>query len=208
MADKPLSGLPLLTSAELTADMLVYLAIPVGTDQYDSRATTLGDLKTFVNTDPTVVPSSVPWRGCRVRLTSDDTGVVTDSAISWDAASPNTDSIWAIGTPTRLTVPAGVTKVRLIWGLDYEPLSVVGSVNGYLRKNGSSLAAPDAAARPNWRSGTTGFTTNTHMGISGAISVTAGDYFELVTSFSMAGQDQIIANTRTFLELEVLEASV
>jgi hypothetical protein len=65
-----------------------------------------------VTTTGTVSPT---WKGARVgRDTTAFTMTAgTDMAVQWNASRIDTNSFWAAGTPSRLTIPAGVTKVRL-----------------------------------------------------------------------------------------------
>jgi hypothetical protein len=60
------------------------------------------------------------FRGAIVKLTAaepvaDSTGV----AVPWDAIVYDTDAFWDSGDPTRLTIPAGVTEVRLKGNIDW-----------------------------------------------------------------------------------------
>lgn len=208
MADKTLFDLPPLESPGLSGDMILYLVDADESPAGDSRKVTLAELKTFINTDPTVVPSSVPWRGARVYLTSNDTGISTGYIIPWDAEAEDTDGFWSIGAPTRLTIPAGITKVRLRWSVRFEGLGAAGSVAASLRKNGVSLAQPDHYTFNSYRQDTTGFTSNRSPGWTSTIDVAQNDYFEVAAEFSMTGQDQVLADVATFFEIEVIEASI
>jgi hypothetical protein len=40
-------------------------------------------------------------------------------AIPWDATVYDTDAFWSAGNPARLTVPAGISKVRLKGNIDW-----------------------------------------------------------------------------------------
>ena len=202
MADKDLTALS--SVGALGGTELFYVVDADG----NSRKLTLADLKTFINTDPTVVPSSQPWRGCRAYRTSNTTGVTTGSAISWNASTLDTDSIWSSGAASRLTVPSGVTKVRLFWSVAYEALLTAGSVFARPQKNGAAFGTTEHYGSDIGRQGTTGFNDNTSHGFSGVLSVVGGDYFELLAIFSMTGQDQIISERRTWFEMEIIEASV
>jgi len=54
------------------------------------------------------------FRGAMVRLTATEpVAASTDAVIPWDAIVYATDTFWSAGNPTRLTVSAGVSKVRL-----------------------------------------------------------------------------------------------
>jgi hypothetical protein len=185
-----------------------------GTEQFhivdasgNSRRLTMADLKVFVNTDPSIVPSSQPFRGARAYRTTDATGVASGTAIVWQAEAYDTDGFWSVGAPTRITIPAGVTKVRLFWSVDYEVLTSAGTVGSFVRKNGTTLTAPDALGSSDARSGTIGANSNRSIGFTGVCSVASADYFELFASFDMANQDQVRAGSRSFFEIEVLEAT-
>lgn len=190
-----------LDSTELDATMGIYLVDPAN----GSRFVTLDELKTWINTDPTIVPSSEPWRGCRAYRTSDATSVASGAEIAWQAAAIDTDSIWSGGAPTRLTVPTGVTKIRLRWGVQMEALATAGQLISRVLKNTSGLSLSESCTLIAPRQSNTGFTNNYSGGYSGVLSVTAGDYFELEVVFSMTSQDQVLATNATYFELEIVE---
>ncbi len=188
--------------------MIMYVVDADGSPEGNSRKITLDDLKTFVNTDPTIVPSSEPWRGALLRLSANLTGLATDAVITWNTVVSDTDSFWSAGAPTRLTIPAGITKVRLHAGIAHEALATAGSVSAFFKKGGSFMGSPNMYSSSLSRQGTTGFTTNLSEARSVVLDVVAGNYFEVATVFSMAGQDQVLASVNTFFELEVIEASI
>lgn len=161
-------------------------------------------LKTFVNTDPSVVPSAVPFKGALVRRTSSLTSVTWPLLIPWQEAVYDTDDFWAGAAPSRLTVPAGVTKVRLTASVSFEGLATAGSVFAQFFRNGASLSP---GSGPTARQSNTGFSDNVLPLVSPVVNVTAGDYFEVRATVSMSGQDQILEDYRTWFALEVVEAS-
>ena len=114
--------------------------------------------------------------GARVTLTSaqsiaNDTG--TPYAVTWGAAQPNDLAIWSSGSNTRLTVPAGIYKVRV-----YANIVWYSNNTGYrillIQKNGSTIASVygNAVAQS--------------AGIidSGIIDVVPGDYFVIAVQQS------------------------
>lgn len=208
MANKQLYELTDIGSPGLSGDMIMYLVDADGSPEGDSRKVTLDELKTFINTDPTVVPSSVPWRGARVYRTTNLTGIPTGTAITWQASAIDTESIWSVGAPTRLTVPTGVTKVRLFGGAQFETGGTAGTVGLSINKGGSAMGAPNHYGRDTFRSGTTGFTTNRAHIFTSVLEVTAGQYFELLAQISMTGIDEVLASEATFFEMEILEATI
>ena len=118
---------------------------------------------------------------------------VTNTAISWDNVEINDSSIYAAGSPTRLTVPVGVTRVRLtlsvLWGLSNTGVRII-----YIRANSSTdiaydfrLAASESGAM-----------------ISRIIPVSAGDYFEAIVNHNAGAVMNIGGNNATVFSLEVL----
>jgi hypothetical protein len=54
------------------------------------------------------------FRGALVKLTTNEpVADSTDVAMPWDAIVYDTNTFWSAGNPTRLTVPSGISKVRL-----------------------------------------------------------------------------------------------
>lgn len=174
----------------------------------NAKKITLSDLAQWIITEESIVPDNLPWRGARVYLTSNKTSFASGTVISWDAAALDSDSIWSAGSPTRLTVPAGVSKVRLRGNLQYESLGVAGTVRTILLMNGSALVAPDHYAPITARQDATGLTGNWSMVVSGVIEVTPGDYFTLQGDISMTGNDTILASPTTWFEMEIVEADL
>ena len=55
--------------------------------------------------------------------------------IPWDATVYDTDAFWEAGNPTRLIVPAGITKVRLKGNLDWT-FGGAGHRHPWMHRNG------------------------------------------------------------------------
>lgn len=172
----------------------------------NSRKVTLATLKTFMNTDPTVVPSSEPFRGAlayrsSVLSVANNTGV----AIAWNAEDYDTDAIWSVGAPTRLTVPTGVTMVRLNCTLMF-PTATYGILSASIIKNGdtSSTSYPGQGGLRVQNDSVSAFV---RMGGSTAvISVTGGDYFEVrAVQVSGAARDLDI---NSWFSMEIVEATI
>lgn len=103
----------------------------------------------------------------------------TQTALSFDTAVYNDAGIWTGGSPTRLTVPAGVTRVRIHGNIRYYP-DATGNVNYqlYMKMNGAFFYGMPF----NQNMSNTG-NYNHSMNVStGIITVTGGQYFELYTS--------------------------
>lgn len=169
----------------------------------NTRYVTLDDLKTFFNTNPTVVPSSVSYRGAQVLRSSDQTGGAanTVNVIAWQTENRDTDGFWQVGAPTRFTIPNGITKIRLTLGIRY----VLASTNTATRqigfyKNGTLDHPGLCSTQANGLS--------MHLTcVTDVLDVVAGDYFEAWEWHSTSSQD-VNAHGRTFFALEVIEASV
>lgn len=167
---------------------------------------TLATLKTFINTDPSVVPSSNPWRGALVYKTS-AASVANNTAfnVPFDTENYDTDSIWSIGSPTRLTVPTGVTKVRLS-GLAYWP-AAAGSASISIIKNGAT-AADAYVGQGSFRVASASSSPLGPVRVqaqTAVISVTAGDYFEMRVVQIFGSTTNLEANS--WFQMEILEAS-
>lgn len=162
-------------------------------------------LKTFINTDPTIVPSSSPYKGALIRKTSNSTGLTFPVIIAWEEAVYDTNAFWTAGAPSRLTIPSGVSRIRLTGSVSFEGMSTAGSVFAQILKNN---VAQSPGSGFTFRQGSTGFSDNVIPIMSPVIDVIAGDYFEISTQVSMSAQDQITFGYRTWLNLEVVEHSL
>lgn len=171
----------------------------------NSRKLDLAALKTFINTDPTVVPSSEPWRGARVSRATDITGITWPLLIPWTVEDEDTDGFWSIGDPTKLVIPAGVTRVQLMGAVQMEALATAGSIYASITKNGGGTVTGSSVDHK--RQSSSGYNNNHIHLFTAPLAVTTGDYFELRINVSMTGQDQILAGGQTWFALSVIEAS-
>lgn len=199
MADQELGELP--AAGALDGTVLLYIVDQDG----NSRRVTLAELKTFVNTDPTIVPSSEPWRGARVRRSSNVTGITWPYIVSWNSEVEDTHGFWSAGAPTRLTVPAGVTRVRLRANVEIEGSANTGSMFLSILKNGAAFNGQGAIGN---RNSSTGFSSNVLHCHSWSDQCTNGDYYEVrINVNTLTGVDEVVAGTLTWFELEVVEHS-
>lgn len=167
----------------------------------NSRKMTLAALKTFINTDPTVVPASEPWLGARVKRTSDlalTNGALTP--ITWQAEDVDTSSFWTVGAPTRITIPVGVAKVRLTGSVRFST-GTTGIRQIILTKNGAAFAGEGSARDISSES------TQDMQVMSAVVDVTAGDYFEM-SALVGASSISVAATDRTWFQIEVIERTV
>jgi hypothetical protein len=181
-----------------------------GTEQFhlvdedgNSRKVTLEELKTYVNTNPTIVPSSEPWRGARAYRTADlSIANNTTTVVTWQAEDLDTDAIWSGGAPTRMTVPASVTKVRVTANIRWAA-NATGPRFAFFLKNGVTFRGCGMSVI-----GADTSTGHSQNIVSAVIEVTAGDYFE-VGVFQVSGGalnlDGLTRQEHNWFQLEVVE---
>lgn len=184
MADQKVSALQ--SVGAVTGDELIHLVV-----NGNSRKATLNTLLNAMAgvTVPSAVVSS--YRGCVARPgtpTIDNSGFSTPQWLTWLTSDVNWNNIWTYGSPTRLTVQAGTTKVNVRVSIPQAAAAISGEIMIY--KNGVKIAS------------NTGKTVETSV-----LNVTAGDYFEAVTSkytsFKGSGEPQ----SDYYFEMVVVEAS-
>lgn len=120
---------------------------------------------------------TVTYQGARVqRTTGQAIPAATLTTMSWQSPIIDTATIWSASNPTRLTVPAGVTRVALRGGVT---TTVAGATDiGFQRirrSNGDNVALTQYAAGG----------VNAVMD-SGPLNVVAGDYFEMQVQNNVA----------------------
>jgi hypothetical protein len=139
-------------------------------------------------------------RGALVgRTTTQSIANVTDTAVQFDQEQYDTDAIHDSATNnSRLTVPAGVTKVRLAANVEWDNLGAEAFRQMWLHKNGALF--PGSAKHINKES------TQGWMNVAtGAVEVTAGDYFELIVRQSSGSSINIVNSDNTWFSLEIVE---
>ena len=110
----------------------------------------------------------------------------TWTALTMANVEYDTDGFWDVANPTRFTVPAGVSRVKMYGGtrLDIDPNQNFVGVR--VSKNGVQLLPQIQAG---WSSNVTSARTFTPAIATPAISVAPGDYLE-VEAFHVAGSSQ------------------
>lgn len=116
----------------------------------------------------------LPYSGAKVSRAAGQTGVVSgvDAAISWTTEDWDEGAWFAAGSPTRLTVPADVTRIEAKFNISYAG-SAAGRRITRIRKNGATNVARDDR-HPVEASGP----GPTVVQISVDEDVVVGDYFE------------------------------
>jgi hypothetical protein len=155
-----------------------------------------------------ILPSTAArFRGALVYKSADQTAAnyTTATAVSFDAVSydnnTGTDiSLYSAGSPTVLTVPDGVSKVRISAHVYLTNFTASKFVAVYIYKNGvSTVYAGQGAAKVLVDA------TDADIGIvMPAISVVAGDYFEVY--LQVETDTSITVNSwRTWFAMEIVE---
>lgn len=140
-----------------------------------------------------------PFGGAMVELTSDLTSINPASVftIDWDAASYDTNSFWSATNPERLTIPSGVSKVKVGATIRVANLATGADFQLNLRVNGSvTKYAPNTSERYH----------DIDLGLvvsSGPLEVSAGDYITTVI-YSDDTSIDVTANRCNFW-IEVVE---
>lgn len=188
--------------ANVTINDLTLEASPVGTDEIEVQKASGGQPKKLTF-------NQIPWKGgALVELTSDQTNVAddTDEVVSWDQAEYDTDTFWAGGAPTRLTVPTGVTRVQVFGGILWSSEATsVGYRKAFVTKNGASTAQGLTADMVNGGSEFDAVTIVNSF-VTPPLIVAATDYFELVGRHTQgAATPDILSHVYTYLGIMILE---
>jgi hypothetical protein len=138
-------------------------------------------------------------RGALIRKTgtqSITTGTIT--ALTWGAATFDDAAVWSIVTPSRLTVPAGFSRVMIMAGVLWSP-----NVSGYrqldIRKNGALFTgSPGSTVQA--------ITTADNMAqnIVSWCAVTPGDYFEAYVYQTSGASLGIGTDSNSWFSIELL----
>lgn len=201
MANKTIADL--VAAGTITGDELIHL-IQSG----NSRKATLDQIAAaFVGLN-VGQGLAAQFRGALVGRTSELTDFTLPLLVPWQVAEYDTDGFWNAGATTRLTVPAGVQKVRFAGQVTITSSATAHGCYLSLTKNGS----PDFRGNPvsAVRQGSTGSTTNTYaLPACPAIPVVAGDYFELRLHLSgqAAAMNDVLVGNYSWFAVEVVQAT-
>lgn len=148
-------------------------------------------------------------KGARTQINAAATKTIADAtptAVIWDGIQFDDLSFWAAGSPTRITIPTGVTRVRLNAGVRWTA-SGTGERKLKIRSQNGPYGANAVWAADDRPSDATGDSTVT----TGAIDVVAGMYFEAVVEQNSGGpldlETTAAENFANFLSVEVLKQS-
>ncbi|MEK2644200.1 beta strand repeat-containing protein [Bdellovibrio sp. BCCA] len=150
--------------------------------------------------DTTTQTTAYPGAAKRALLALNaGTSATAVSPVSWNVATYDTGGFWSAGSPTRLTIPAGVTLVRLCGNAyGYFAPGSSGMIGSGIHKNGA-FAAGLPHTLTEGHTATTPYITNF---CSSPVAVTAGDYFEMTFGPNGAGTVTIPNDVRTWFSIE------
>lgn len=187
-ADAKVSALPAITALTTSDEILV-------NDGGVSKRITAADAGLFPK------PAAASFRGALVHNSVDHT-VPNNSvtALGFDTESYDTDGIHDnVTNNSRLTVTAGVTKVRLSGNLQWDSDSTSGARGLRIYKNG----APFSPGQPDVFHSASAFDWILNLS-SAALTVVEGDYFELM-GYHVAGNNLNDNFLLTWFAMEILE---
>ena len=141
------------------------------------------------------------FRGASARLTADESVANnTTTAIPWDSTVEDVGGFWSALNPTRLTVPTGVTWVRVTGNATWDS-NTSGKRIAWVDKNGVPFVGrPVVEQQAVSSSG-----SNTRQNLtSGPISVIAGDYFEMKVFQNSGGSRSVLTGNDSWLTIEAL----
>ncbi len=146
-----------------------------------------------------IIPSGggAAHRGAVTKLTSSQAITLAGAVqpVAFDAVSYDTDTFWSGASATRLTVPAGVTKVQLSGSVRWDSGTEVRTAQITMNGDDASPNPGEPMTREDIGRGEMALSTS-------VLEVIAGDYFELEVA-SSADTNLIAANT--WLSIEVIE---
>lgn len=164
---------------------------------------TLSELAQWIRTAESIVPASEPFEGVLLERTSTLAGVTFPISLPWQVALYDTMGFWSLAAPSRITIPAGVSKGRLIGAAAFNSAAQSGSLFCSIHRNAAPMLH---CLQQNIRESTAGFATNTTWSWTPVIPVTPGEFFELrVNRASMFSVQDLLHEASTFFAFEVVE---
>lgn len=171
--------------------------------------TTLDDLSDAVITSPAtgdkLAYNGTNWvnqafRGAQVH-TSANVSIPdsTSTAVAFNTEDYDTSTIHDnVTNNTRLTVPSGVTKIRLSAGVKWAN-NATGRRSIVLNKNGAAFQGQGAMTVD------AGASINHELNVTtGVIAVSAADYFEVIAFQDSGGALNVLSNESTWFSMEIV----
>ncbi len=153
--------------------------------------------------DGAAIALKARYRGSVARnaadLTAQDYSGSGGDVITWDTDVIDTDSIHDVGSDTsRMTVPTGVTKIRLHASIRVEAFTTTNDATAQFSKNGSTLIGTGVYELR--ETGNSEFIQDMH---SEVLIVVAADYFEV--NMDTESDTDVTVATESRFELEIVE---
>ena len=141
------------------------------------------------------------FRGAVARLTANESVAnTTTTAIPWDSTIEDVGGLWSAANPTRLTVPAGVARVRVTGNITWDS-NTSGKRIVWIDKNGTPFVGRPVIEQQAVSS--SGSNTRQNL-VSGPVAVSAGDYFELKVFQSSGGSRSVLTGNDSWLTIEAV----
>lgn len=190
-----LENLPELT--DFSTDTETYVVDSAG----NSRRVSLGLLAGYSQANVVSVAERMPFLGALMYRSSALTiASSTETPVTWNATAYDTSSMWSAGAPTLLTVPVGVTRVRLTANVAWQ-VQVSGSRRIRIEKVGGGSYGYGVDSRV-----ATSIYETRHSAQTAILPVSAGDAFYLTVFSNYANPLDLMAD-RTWLSMEVVKGT-
>lgn len=124
----------------------------------------------------------------------------TNVDLTWQTASYDTNGFYSAGSPTKLTVPAGVTRVRLSGVVDWSATAAQNKRAVVILKNDAVF---DGAGQNTRIDSTTASDEQRQSVISAIVDVVEGDFFEINVRQTSGGGKNV--ETSSWFAIEVIE---
>lgn len=196
MANKSLEQLD--PASGITGAELIYMV-----QGGNARRASINDIAAVLAGLVNAQTHATPFKGALLKRNT-NTGTITfPYMVQYEEAEYDTDGMFDPAFPTILTVPPGVTKVRLYAGVEFNTSATAHSIFINFRKNGGAF---HGNATSNIRQGTSGFSDNVYGVFSPPVACVPGDEFEVrVNRSGSTNVNEVQASTSTYFALEVVE---
>lgn len=144
------------------------------------------------------------FHGALLRLNRNAKGLVFPYMVEWAGAEYDTDNFFDPALPTQLTIPEGVSTVRLYAGIELTMgAKSLHSTFVNFRKNDKTFHGNPAS---NIRQGSGGWGKNIYTLVSPPLMVSVGDVFELRINNSESGKglNKLLASPTSYMAIEVV----
>jgi hypothetical protein len=143
------------------------------------------------------------FKGCLITLAAaQPIPNTTATVVTWDAEYYDTENYHSLVTnPSRVTIPAGISKVRLIANIQF-----ANNATGYRSVNIIKNGSVTEPGKPNISQNAVNGTVTSVNISSPVLPVVEGDYFEVQVTQTSGGDLALqTGNFRTWFAMEVLQ---